>query len=61
MKRRYDGLKAMKIAFASTDIAANDVVTPSNNCVAMIQLELENGVCISPEWEQQVTYVGDKG
>ena len=55
MKRQYDGLKAMKITFTSTDIAT------SGPCIAMIQLELQNGICISPEWQQQITYVGDQG
>lgn len=54
MKRQYDGLKAMKISFTNTDIA-------TSNCVAMIQLEMENGICVSPEWQQQIAYVGDKG
>ena len=55
MKRQYDGLKAMKISFTNTDIAT------SGSCVAMIQLKMENGICVSPEWQQQLEYVGDKG
>lgn len=54
MKREYDGLKAMKISFTSTDIA-------TSNCVAMIQLKMENGVCVSPPSMQQIEYVGDQG
>ena len=56
MKRRYDGLEALKMNFTGADI-----VTTSSGCVAMIQLKMENGICISPEWQQQTEYVGDQG
>ena len=56
MKRQYDGLTAMKIDFTNTDIA-----TVSNGCSAMIQLRMENGICVSPDYQQQIEYVGDKG
>ena len=55
MKHQYDGLKAMKISFTNTDIVT------SSNCVAMIQLELVNGVCITDPDFQQIEYVGDQG
>lgn len=55
MKRQYNGLEAMKINLANTD-----VVTAST-CQAMITLRLENGVCVSPEWQQQIEYVGEEG
>ncbi len=55
MKRNYDGLEAVKIQFANNDVIA------SSNCVSMIQLELENGICISDEWQWQITYIGDQG
>lgn len=54
MKKHYDGLEVIKVSVESSDAIA------ASNCVAMIQLQLENGVCISPEWAQQITYVGDQ-
>lgn len=56
MKRQYNGLEAVKIQLVN-----NDVIVASTNCVAMIQLRMENGVCVSPEYQQQIEYVGDQG
>lgn len=55
MKREYDGLKALKISVNNVDVIA------TSSCVAMIQLQMEGGICVSPEYQQQVEYVGDKG
>lgn len=55
MKKRYAGLKAEVVSFKR-----DDVILTSGKCVAMIQLTLENGVCTSPEWQQQIEYVGDQ-
>lgn len=56
MKKNYDGLEVFKISFDPR------LTTKENsNCVAMIQLKLENGICISPEEQQQVTYTGNTG
>ena len=55
MKRQYDGLEAVKIPLTSADIAT------SGNCMAMITLKMEDGVCVSPEYMQQIEYVGDQG
>ncbi len=55
MRKYYDGLSAVKISITE-NIAAN-----STNCVAMIQLKMENGVCTSPGYQQQIEYVGDQG
>ena len=56
MKKKYDGLEIYKIP-----VKNGDFIATSGNCVAMIQLKMENGICITPEWGQQITYVGDKG
>ena len=48
MKRQYNGLEAMKIQLTNSDVIA------ASNCVAMIQLRMENGVCQSPEYQQQI-------
>lgn len=55
MKKRYDGLEAIKIPFSGI----NTKLTAST-CEAMIQLKMENGVCVSPGWQQQIEYVGDQ-
>ena len=55
MRKKYDGLEVVKICFSANDIIATSV------CVAMIQLKMENGICVSPEYQQQVEYVGDQG
>ena len=55
MKREYDGLKAFKISVNNVDI----IIT--SGCQAMIQLKMENGICVSPDYQQSVEYVGDKG
>lgn len=55
MKRQYDGLKAVMIPLTITDVIR------TSNCQAMIQLKMENGVCVSPEYQQQIEYVGDQG
>ena len=52
MKKHYDGLEAIKVS-----IEGNDAVAASN-CVAMVQLEMVNGICISDDWQKQVVYVG---
>lgn len=56
MKKNYDGLYAHKIS-----VNNGSFIYTSGNCQAMIQLRLENGVCVSPELQQQVEYVGDTG
>ena len=56
MKKNYDGLEAVKVPVDN----GSSIITTSN-CLAMIQLKMENGVCNSPEWQQQVEYVGDQG
>ena len=58
MRKHYDGLEVTKIPLNAICASAID---SSNNCQAMIQLKLENGICISPEWQQQIEYVGDQG
>ncbi len=55
MKRQYNGLEAMKIQLT------NDNVITTSTCPGMIQLQIENNVCVSPEWMQQIEYVGDQG
>lgn len=57
MKKQYDGLDVFKISINKGD----SIITGSNDCMAMIQLKLEGGICISPEWQQQIEYVGDQG
>jgi hypothetical protein len=54
MRKQYNGLKAVMIPIE------NSIIT-SGPCVAMIQLEMQNGICISDELWQQIEYVGDKG
>ena len=56
MKKQYNGLEAMMIPIANANI-----ITSSSGCLAMIQLELQNGICISPEWQQQIAHIGDQG
>ena len=56
MKKRYDGLEAYKIC-----IDNGSFIYTSGNCKRMIQLQMVDGVCKSPEWQQQIEYVGDKG
>lgn len=57
MKHQYNGLEAMKIQMAN-----NNVIAMSNEeCVAMIQLLMVDGQCVSPEYQQQIEYVGDQG
>lgn len=56
MKKQYDGLVAVVVPFTDADI-----IITSGSCTAMIQLEMVNGVCVSPDYMQQITYVGDKG
>ena len=56
MKRQYDGLEAVKI-----ELDGSEVIATSGNCVAMIQLELDNGVCVTDPMFQQIEYVGNKG
>ena len=55
MKREYDGLKAFKISVNNVDIIK------TSGCEAMIQLKMENGVCVSPSEQQQIEYTGDQG
>ena len=57
MKRQYNGLEAMKIKLANTNVIAMS----NENCVAMIQLKMEGGICVSPDYQQQIEYVGDQG
>lgn len=56
MKKTYNGLEAYKIP-----VDNGDVIVTSPTCYAMIQLRLENGVCVSPEYQQQIEYVDDQG
>ena len=56
MKKNYDGLYAHKIS-----VNNGSFIYTSGNCQAMIQLKLEDGICVSPEYQQQVEYVGDQG
>lgn len=56
MKKNYDGLEIFKISF-DPRLTKNE----KSDCVAMIQMKMENGICISPEYQQQIYYVGDKG
>ena len=55
MKKHYDGLEAIEVKVDGSDVVV------ASECVAMIQLEMVNGICISDEWQQQITYVGNKG
>lgn len=55
MKKHYEGLEAYKISINNGSFLA------TSGCVAMVQLKLENGVCVSPEFQQQIEYVGDQG
>ena len=57
MKKQYNGLEAMKIKLANTNVIAMS----NGNCSAMITLKMENGICISPDYQQQIEYVGDQG
>ena len=54
MKKHYDGLEVIKVSIESSDAIA------ASNCVAMVQLEMVNGICISDEWQKQITYVGNQ-
>ncbi len=56
MKKQYDGLEAIIIP-----INHSDIIRTSGNCLAMIQLQMVDGVCASPDWQQQIEYVGDQG
>lgn len=53
MKKHYDGLEAIKVSIESSDAIA------ASNCVAMVQLEMVNGICVSEDWQKQITYVGN--
>lgn len=55
MKKDYKGLEAYRISINDGDF----IVT--SDCSAMIQLEMVNGVCTSPEWQQQIEWVTPKG
>ena len=57
MKKHYDGLELFSINL-DTDVT-NGSQPPT--CVAMIQLKMENGICVSDPSIQQVEYVGDQG
>jgi len=54
MKKHYDGLESHKICI-------EDSIITTSNCQAMIQLKMENGICVSPDYQQQIEYVGDQG
>ena len=53
MRKYYDGLDVFKISI-------NTKTPTKSTCVAMIQLKLENGICISPDYQQQIEWIGDK-
>ena len=55
--KKYEGLEAFKISLNNGSFIA----TSNDQCVAMIQLKMENGICVSDPDLQQVEYVGDKG
>lgn len=55
MKKYYDGLDVFKICLDT------NVTTGSGSCQAMIQLRMENGICVSPDYQQQIEYVGNNG
>lgn len=55
MKKVYDGLDVIKIPMSRAEIIT------ASSCEAMIQLRMENGVCVSPEEQQQIEYINDKG
>ena len=55
MKKHYDGLEAVKIPLARMNTIFG------SQCEAMIQLRMENGICVSPDYQQQIEYVGDEG
>lgn len=55
MKKHYDGLEIFRISLDP------NVTQGSKKCVAMIQLKMENGICVSPSDQWQVEYVGDQG
>lgn len=59
MKKHYDGLELFSINL-DTDVT-NGSQPPPSPCVAMIQLKMENGICVSDSSQQQVEYVGDQG
>ena len=55
MKKHYDGLEVYKISVKNGDFIA------TSNCIAMIQLQMENGICITNKEFQQIEYVGNQG
>ena len=57
MKKLYDGLDVFKVTLNDVDI----ITSSTQKCDAMIQLRMEGGICVSPEYQQQVEYVGDQG
>lgn len=57
MKKLYDGLDVFKVTLNDADI----ITSSTKKCDAMIQLRMEGGICVSPEYQQQVEYVGDQG
>ena len=57
MKREYDGLKAFKISVNNEDI----ITASTDNCSSMVQLRMENGICVSPPEQQQVEYTSPHG
>ena len=59
MKKYYDGLGIFNISLDTNVTNGSD--TPPPSCVAMIQLVLENGICISDPSIQQIEYVGKHG
>ena len=55
LMKKYDGLEAYKIP------VDNGAFIYASNCLAIITLELVDGVCVTDKDYQQIEYVGDQG
>ena len=55
MRNHYDGLEIIRIPLVRTELVA------ASSCQAMVQLKMENGVCVSDPSVQQIEYVGENG
>ncbi len=55
MKRHYDGLDAVTVPIDGAAI----LTSSTSSCIAMIQLQLVNGVCATDPAFQQIEWVGN--
>lgn len=57
MKKAYSGLNLSCVRF---DSKARIVTTQSSDCMAIVTLTMQNYICVDPDWQKQVEYIGDQ-